>query len=413
MKTKALIPENPLLVLPSLAVKIGLKEAIILQQIHYWILKSKHLYDGRYWIYNTYLDWQKQFPFWGESTIKKTILKMEKDGLLISGNFNKLKQDRTKWYSIDYEKIPEILLPTQEIRDNQLGNNLHSTKGDGLPLQGMSCTHSNHRISSETTNNNTSSFSFINKRKKKYSLSPFETVVDDKNIEEKNIQNVYKLLYIWNSLPNTTKHIKENKTYQKCLSILKKYIQTYSFELIKDIFIKFGEIEINKKIALPDFFEPYNKKEKESYFYLMINLDNCSITKEMKILIDIFTKVILGGKTTKFNFKQIQQFKVASNRLKKDFKEELEYLSFEKLCYLFVNSLKESFIENVSAGNLASNSNYNNIFLPFMAKRKERLPKIIRYNQQGDPVFDECKALNDADKRKYYSILRGDDIVCL
>ena len=34
-----LISEPPLQVLPSLAVKIGLNEAIVLQQIHYWLLK--------------------------------------------------------------------------------------------------------------------------------------------------------------------------------------------------------------------------------------------------------------------------------------------------------------------------------------------------------------------------------------
>ena len=35
--SRLLINENPLQVLPTLAVKIGLNEAMILQQMHYWL----------------------------------------------------------------------------------------------------------------------------------------------------------------------------------------------------------------------------------------------------------------------------------------------------------------------------------------------------------------------------------------
>ncbi|WLF74824.1 hypothetical protein Q3V38_08385 [Limosilactobacillus fermentum] len=45
-----LIEEPPLQVLPSLAKSIGLNEAIVLQQIHYWIRKSNNLKDGHKWI---------------------------------------------------------------------------------------------------------------------------------------------------------------------------------------------------------------------------------------------------------------------------------------------------------------------------------------------------------------------------
>ena len=40
-----LIHEEPLLVLPGLASRIGLNEAIFLQQIHYWLNRSEHFYD--------------------------------------------------------------------------------------------------------------------------------------------------------------------------------------------------------------------------------------------------------------------------------------------------------------------------------------------------------------------------------
>ena len=106
--SKLLIDEPPLQVLPTLAKVIGLNEAIILQQVHYWLNENGKTYEGKKWIYNTYADWRKQFPFWSESTIKRTIKRLEEQGLLISGNFNRMKLDRTKWYTINYEKLAEI-----------------------------------------------------------------------------------------------------------------------------------------------------------------------------------------------------------------------------------------------------------------------------------------------------------------
>ncbi|MFZ7942778.1 hypothetical protein [Neobacillus sp. 19] len=110
--SKLLINESPVMIIPSLAVRLGLNEAVVLQQIHYWVTSSSHVIEGRKWIYNTYKDWQKQLPFWSESTIKRTIRSLEAQGYLLSGNFNQLKIDKTKWYTIDYERL-EALEPTE------------------------------------------------------------------------------------------------------------------------------------------------------------------------------------------------------------------------------------------------------------------------------------------------------------
>jgi hypothetical protein len=105
---KLLLNEQPLVVLPELACKIGLNEAIILQQLNYWLNKSTRSYDGRTWVYNTYSDWQKQFPWWSISTIKRSLSTLKKMGLIITGNYNLLPQDRTIWYTIDFDKINEL-----------------------------------------------------------------------------------------------------------------------------------------------------------------------------------------------------------------------------------------------------------------------------------------------------------------
>jgi len=111
-----LLDEEPLVISRSLAILIGLNESIVLQQIHYWLKqneKSKRNFrDGHFWTYNSYPEWQKQFPFWSESTVKRAITKLEKEGYLISGNYNKLKIDRTKWYRINYDMLqPSVNSP--------------------------------------------------------------------------------------------------------------------------------------------------------------------------------------------------------------------------------------------------------------------------------------------------------------
>jgi len=106
--SKLLINESPLLILPSLAEKIGLNEAIVLQQVHFWISKELNYKEGRYWVYNTYKEWHDQFPFWSKSTIKRVFKSLVEKKILISENYNRLKIDQTRWYSIDYEKLEEM-----------------------------------------------------------------------------------------------------------------------------------------------------------------------------------------------------------------------------------------------------------------------------------------------------------------
>ncbi|PAF19725.1 DnaD domain-containing protein [Terribacillus saccharophilus] len=134
--SKKLIDEYPLLVLPSLATQIGLNEAIVIQQIHFWMQQSRHKKDGRTWIYNTVKDWEQQFPFWSESTIKRILNKLYKEGLIIKGNYNKANYDKTIWYSIDYEKL--------EIKTKGSGQiELNESKGSGQvdTIVGSDCTN--------------------------------------------------------------------------------------------------------------------------------------------------------------------------------------------------------------------------------------------------------------------------------
>jgi hypothetical protein len=106
--SKLLLDSNPLVIIPELAVAVGLNESIILQQLHYWLQKSNHYYDGNVWIYNSIPEWCEQFPFLAQRTIERAMATLKSKGLIITGNYNKLKQDRTLWYSIDYQMVESI-----------------------------------------------------------------------------------------------------------------------------------------------------------------------------------------------------------------------------------------------------------------------------------------------------------------
>ncbi|GAB1794889.1 hypothetical protein [Priestia megaterium] len=114
--SKLLLKDQPLIVLPALAVKVGVNGALFLQQLHYWLEKSVNVQDGYTWVYNTNQQWLQQFPFWSLSTIQRIISKFEKEGLIIKGKYNRSKFNNTVWYRIDYKKLEE-LMPSDEFEE--------------------------------------------------------------------------------------------------------------------------------------------------------------------------------------------------------------------------------------------------------------------------------------------------------
>lgn len=106
--SKLLINEPPLQLLPTLAVAIGLQEAIVLQQIQYWLTTSKMTHEGEKWVYNTLEEWQTQFPFWSTEVIRKVFKSLRDQGVLKTKKLAKNTWDRTNYYSINYGKLDEL-----------------------------------------------------------------------------------------------------------------------------------------------------------------------------------------------------------------------------------------------------------------------------------------------------------------
>lgn len=109
-----LINESPLIVLPSLANKIGVDKAIALQQLHFFLQNPKLGFideNGIKWFRNSLADWQEHnFHFWSESKISRLYNDLEKQGYVTSrSDLNNHGYDRTKWYTLNYDYVNTIL----------------------------------------------------------------------------------------------------------------------------------------------------------------------------------------------------------------------------------------------------------------------------------------------------------------
>lgn len=154
MASNLLIDEPPLQVLPTLAKKVGLNEAIILQQMHYWLNPNhnKNLINEKHWVYNSYDEWQRQFPFWSKETVKRTINSLEKQEIIYSEKLSDHKFNHRKWYTINYEQLQAV-----EKRPDRSGQNDPIEKNNLTHSDGSNCTdhYIEQRILTEITQKNT------------------------------------------------------------------------------------------------------------------------------------------------------------------------------------------------------------------------------------------------------------------
>lgn len=116
-QSSLLIDEPPMLMLPSLAkVLKSADKAIIVQQIHYWLQIKRKAKDtrsfkeGRWWVYNSFRDWHKQFIWISERTIQRHFKDLVDQGIIIVGNFNNQNYDRTNWYTLSYARLNELTM---------------------------------------------------------------------------------------------------------------------------------------------------------------------------------------------------------------------------------------------------------------------------------------------------------------
>jgi hypothetical protein len=98
------------------AKEYGVNISLLLESFAYWTHKNftrnHHIYDGLCWTYDTLEALCDVFPYWSKRQIEHTINNAVKVGLLVKGNYNQTKYDRTIWYALtpkSYGYYPDLL----------------------------------------------------------------------------------------------------------------------------------------------------------------------------------------------------------------------------------------------------------------------------------------------------------------
>lgn len=107
--SKFLIIEQPLLVLPSLATKIGVSQAILLQTLATLTQEQGTVVDGKSWLRITNQELHTVLPFWNISTVRDNLDKLEDHGYLKISHFGGGQYDPTNWYFVDAEQLNDDL----------------------------------------------------------------------------------------------------------------------------------------------------------------------------------------------------------------------------------------------------------------------------------------------------------------
>lgn len=254
MTNSLLISEPPLQVIPSLAVALkSVDKAIILQQIHYWLQRSKNIEDGHHWVFNTVREWHQQFPWLAEKTVQRYLKDLCDKGLLITGNFNKANFDRTKWYRINYEALDKLA--------NSKGTDGPNGKEPIVPIHWDSVTQPIPLEYTETTqeNNNIKSKS--------------------DNLDKPDYEQEFN--FLWNLYPKGKKQGKQlalrsykrwrkshkSNTFKQAKIQLKKYLKYIKVQRVQVQFIKaaktwFGNIDDEYDISAPPVNQSYKPIQK-------------------------------------------------------------------------------------------------------------------------------------------------------
>lgn len=114
MNNKIFLESEELSFNRKLAKIISVEGAIVLNYIHNCIQENKkngiNYIEGKYWVVKSLKDWQNDvFNFWNQSTVKRTFSALEKNGVLVACKLTKRDFDHTKWYTIDYDELENMI----------------------------------------------------------------------------------------------------------------------------------------------------------------------------------------------------------------------------------------------------------------------------------------------------------------
>ncbi len=192
----------------EIAEKYGVTEAILLQNIYYWVCRNKkddrNLHDGRYWTYNSIASYIKMFPYLTEHKIRSAFKKLKDEGMIITANYNTSPFNKTIWYTTT-EKAEAILNADTEKMSNRIDNivksNAEKTENGNGEFNKSSITNINTRYKRQINDTHNdkerllSNFekfwsAYPNKERKAEAQEVFLKINPDKDTFEKMIKTI-------------------------------------------------------------------------------------------------------------------------------------------------------------------------------------------------------------------------------
>lgn len=115
----------------EIATEYGVNAAIILANIHFWCEHNRangtNYHDGLYWTYNSNKAFAELFPYMSGHQISTALNRLIEAGLIVKGNYNENRHDRTLWYAVT-EKGMQILNKTETEPTESENANLENGK---------------------------------------------------------------------------------------------------------------------------------------------------------------------------------------------------------------------------------------------------------------------------------------------
>ncbi len=93
----------------EIASKYGILEAILLQDIYFWVKRNKenniNFHEGKYWTYNSIRAFSEMYPYASQKQIRTALNHLRKEGFLETGSFGENKFNHSLWYTITPEGL--------------------------------------------------------------------------------------------------------------------------------------------------------------------------------------------------------------------------------------------------------------------------------------------------------------------
>lgn len=131
----------------DLACQFGILEAVILNNMEFWIAKNeaneKNFYDGFTWTYNSARALNELFPYVSQRQIRNALKHLQDEGIIQTGNYNRDARDRTLWYA--FTEKGNCILQKSDMQNAKTG---HAIRNFVQPLP------DNKTTDNKTTDNN-------------------------------------------------------------------------------------------------------------------------------------------------------------------------------------------------------------------------------------------------------------------